>query len=138
MGSVADAEDAVQETLLRAWKHLGSFEPRSPLSAWMFRIATNVCLTDLTKPAATSTIEPISDALLDLNTTIDPALSVERNENIGLAFVAALRTLPARQRAIVLLRDVLVWPRACGASGKSSINSSTLGIATTSQHSLTY
>ena len=131
LGSGFEAEDAVQETLLRAWRNVDRFEGRSSLRSWLYRIATNVCLDmlsgaqrrarpmDLGSPQTgelhagetlfeTTWILPIPEAnAVDL--TADPAdLAVER-DSIRLAFVAALQHLPPRQRAVLILREVLHW-----------------------------
>jgi RNA polymerase sigma-70 factor (ECF subfamily) len=126
LGSFQDAEDAVQESLLRAWRHLASFEGRSSVRAWLYRIATNVCLTQRTRRRAEplvlpSAIEgiprgaepeinlsPYPDALLDeLGTTAgDPAAEYDLRESVQLAFLAAVQLLPPRQRAALILRDV--------------------------------
>ena len=133
LGSAYDAEDAVQETMLRAWRGFADFEGRSSLRSWLYRIATNVCLDQLSgrqrralpmdlsgtpyppveaslagvRPAETW-VEPILDRQV-LADDGDPAdLAVER-ESIRLAFVAALQHLPPRQRAVLLLREVLRW-----------------------------
>jgi RNA polymerase sigma-70 factor (TIGR02960 family) len=112
LGSVHDADDALQETMLRAWRGIGRFEPRAELSSWCYRIATNVCLRmieqrgrqDLTSVDAY--LQPYPDALLEPTTPEDVA---ERRETIGLAFVTAMQLLPPRQRAALVLRDVLGW-----------------------------
>jgi RNA polymerase sigma-70 factor (ECF subfamily) len=128
-GSLDDADDALQETLVRAWRHLGSFEPRAPFRAWLYRIATNVCLTVLAKRTrqgeiapsarrwsvtpeeAIAHLDPYPDRLLDEGTTgeVGPEVIVEERETIELAFVAAVQVLAPRQRAVLLLRDVLDW-----------------------------
>jgi RNA polymerase sigma-70 factor, ECF subfamily len=130
LGSAFEAEDAVQETLLRAWRSLDRFEGRAALSSWLYRIATNVCLTMLdgrqrrarpmdlgpagtidgaltTLPEATW-LEPIPDSRVLLEEG-DPAELAISRETLRLAFVAALQHLPARQRAVLILRDVLRW-----------------------------
>jgi RNA polymerase sigma-70 factor (ECF subfamily) len=134
LGSSFDAEDAVQETLVRAWRGLGDFEGRSALRSWLYRIATNVCLDQLNgrqrralpidlspgrpwQPVESSLtaqrpgsawVEPVLDRAV-LAEDGDPAeITVER-ESIRLAFVAALQHLPPRQRAVLLLREVLRW-----------------------------
>ncbi|MTV24198.1 sigma-70 family RNA polymerase sigma factor [Nitriliruptoraceae bacterium ZYF776] len=131
LASSAEAEDAVQETMVRAWRALDRFEGRSSLRTWLYRIATNVCLDALDGrqrrerpvdlgPASTvataklSTrpddvwVEPAPDGRV-LPSTGDPAdLAVER-ETVRLAFVAALQHLPPRQRAVLVLREVLRW-----------------------------
>ena len=124
-GSVHDAEDLVQETLLRAWKSSAGFEGRSSVRTWLHRIATNVCLTDLEgrrrRPLPTGLGAPDSqagDALVQdgeipwLEPVPDTAVVVAERDSIRLAFVAALQHLPARQRAVLLLRDVLRWSAA--------------------------
>ncbi len=131
LGSPFEAEDAVQDTLLRAWRGSDRFEGRAALRSWLYRIATNVCLDMLNgrkrralpldlgpasradaglKPPLPETawIEPIPDGRV-VPSTGDPAdLAVER-ESIRLAFVAALQHLPPRQRAVLILREVLRW-----------------------------
>jgi RNA polymerase sigma-70 factor (ECF subfamily) len=132
LGSIHDAEDAVQETFLRAWRFRDGFEGRSSVRAWLYRIATNVCLTAVEsrgrRPlpsdlAAASDdvlgtfperrdipwLQPVPDSAVGLVGTADPAAVVVSRESIRLAFVAALQQLPARQRAVLLLRDVLAW-----------------------------
>ncbi|HEX8204543.1 MAG TPA: sigma-70 family RNA polymerase sigma factor [Solirubrobacteraceae bacterium] len=129
LGSPFEAEDAVQDTLVRAWRNLEKFEGRSQLRSWLYRIATNVCL-DMLKgrerrarpmdmgPArppdgALDTlpeyawVEPIPDQLVA--PPEDPAEVAESRETIRLAFVAALQHLPPRQRAVLLLCEVLKW-----------------------------
>jgi RNA polymerase sigma-70 factor (TIGR02960 family) len=128
LGSVQDAEDLLQETMLAAWRGLERFEGRSSLRAWLYRIATNRCLNVLRDsgrrprqtPSATSLpeptrlgepvwIEPYPDVLLeDLPDRVPgPEARYEAREAIGLAFVTALQHLPPRQRAVLVLRDVL-------------------------------
>lgn len=134
LGSAADAEDAVQDTMVRAWKGFDGFEGRSALRSWLYRIATNVCLTMLDGrkrrarpmdfgPAAMATthlgpplpeatwIQPIPDTRV-LPSGGDPADMAVSRESIRLAFVAALQHLPARQRAVLILREVLQWKAA--------------------------
>ena len=132
LGSAFEAEDAVQETLLRAWKGFDGFEGRAALRSWLYRIATNVCLDMLSGrarrarpmdlgPAGTAEerllgeplpeatwIEPIPDGQA-LPAGGDPAEVAASRETIRLAFVAALQHLPARQRAVLILREVLRW-----------------------------
>jgi RNA polymerase sigma-70 factor (ECF subfamily) len=131
-GSVHDAEDLVQETYLRAWRAYHGFEGRSSVRTWLYRIATNVCLTALEgqqrrpmptglgAPASDATqpveengeipwLEPVPDSVLESG---DPAAVVADRDSIRLAFVAALQHLPARQRAVLILRDVLRWKAA--------------------------
>ncbi|HEV8571468.1 MAG TPA: sigma-70 family RNA polymerase sigma factor [Actinomycetota bacterium] len=131
LGSTFEAEDAVQETLLRAWRSFDRFEGRAALRSWLYRIATNVCLDMLngrerrarpmdlgpartadaplgeTLPEATW-IQPIPDSRV-LSEDGDPAELAEHRETIRLAFVAALQHLPPRQRAVLILREVLRW-----------------------------
>jgi RNA polymerase sigma-70 factor (ECF subfamily) len=131
LGSSFEAEDAVQETLVRAWRSYDRFEGRSTVRSWLYRIATNVCLdllsgrqrrarpmdlgparsvdAPLTPPLSETTwIQPIPDGRV-ITDGGDPAdLAVER-ESIRLAFVAALQHLPPRQRAVLILREVLRW-----------------------------
>ena len=129
LGSIHDAEDAMQETLLRAWRHLDSFAGRSSLRSWLYRIATNVCLTAAARhhgdPAAPAWLadalsassepvihlSPYPDAWLDELETAwgNPAARYELRESVELAFLAAIQLLPPRQRAVLILRDVLNW-----------------------------
>ncbi len=131
LGSVHDAEDAVQEAMIRAWRGLDGFEGRASLRSWLFRITTNVCLTaldtrsrralpvDLSAPgrpvveslgAPTSALEWVEPAPDDrIGVSSDPADLVVARDSVRLAFVAALQHLPPRQRAVLILRDVLRW-----------------------------
>ncbi|MQA80530.1 MAG: sigma-70 family RNA polymerase sigma factor [Streptosporangiales bacterium] len=134
VGSVHDAEDLVQETYLRAWRARDKFEGRSSLRTWLHRIATRTCLTALDgrarRPMPTGLgepgsdasdelvarhevpwLEPVPDALLGSDHD-DPATVVTSRSSIRLAFVAALQHLPPRQRAVLILRDVLQWRAA--------------------------
>jgi RNA polymerase sigma-70 factor (ECF subfamily) len=111
LGSVHDADDALQETMLRAWRGIGRFEPRAELSSWLYRIATNVCLRMLEQRGREAApvdahLQPYPDVLLETET---PEREVERRETVGLAFVAAMQLLSPRQRAALVLRDVLDW-----------------------------
>ncbi len=130
-GSIHDAEDLVQETYLRAWRAYAAFEGRSSVRTWLYRIATNVCLTALEgkdrRPLPAGLGAPSSNAGDQLvessggvlagtgarpaggGRDLDPATLVAQRESIRLAFVAALQHLPARQRAVLILRDVLRW-----------------------------
>ena len=131
LGSAFEAEDAVQETLLRAWRGIDRFEGRAALRSWLYRIATNVCLDmrgasqrrarpmDL-GPASTADsklgpalsettwVEPIPDSRV-VAAGSDPADVTVARESVRLAFVAALQHLPPRQRAVLILREVLRW-----------------------------
>jgi RNA polymerase sigma-70 factor, ECF subfamily len=124
-GSVHEAEDLVQETFLRAWKASADFQGRSSVRTWLYRIATNVCLTNLEgrprRPLPTGLGAPDVGAAdpLDAQPEIpwlepipDAAVQLEEKDSIRLAFVAALQHLPARQRAVLILRDVLRWSAA--------------------------
>ena len=124
-GSVHEAEDLVQETFLRAWKASASFQGRSSVRTWLYRIATNVCLTNLEGrprrplPAGLGTPDQMAGDALEENHEIawlepvpDASVVVAERDSIRLAFVAALQHLPARQRAVLILRDVLRWSAA--------------------------
>jgi len=124
-GSTHEAEDLVQETFLRAWKASATFQGRSSVRTWLYRIATNVCLTNLEGrprrplPAGLGTSDQMAGDALEENHEIawlepvpDAAVVVEERDTIRLAFVAALQHLPARQRAVLILRDVLRWSAA--------------------------
>jgi RNA polymerase sigma-70 factor (ECF subfamily) len=133
LGSSFEAEDAVQETMLRAWRSIDRFEGRSALKSWLYRIATNVCmdmlngrqrrarpmeLTEVGTPDSTlhtlpevTWLEPIPDARV-LPQTSDPAELAQAQETLRLAFVATLQHLPPRQRAVLILREVLRWSAA--------------------------
>jgi len=121
LASFEEAEDAVQETMLRAWRARGSFDGSSLFRAWLYRIATNVCLDQLRQTsrrltsmqsfAEVSWLQPYPDRLLDEATPEDDApesMAVDR-ETIEIAFMAAMQVLPARQRAAFIVRDVLGW-----------------------------
>jgi RNA polymerase sigma-70 factor, ECF subfamily len=125
LGSFHDAEDATQETLLRAWRHLDTFQGRGPLRAWLYRIATTTCLKQLesrrrrrlaARPegAEVPWLEPYPDRLLDElpHDGPDPAAVAEQRESVALAFVVALQQLTARQRAVLVLREVVGWSAA--------------------------
>ena len=133
LGSISDAEDALQDTLLAAWQGIASFEGRSSLRTWLYRIATNRCLNarraaarrpakewdvprvdppEPTRLGEVAWLEPIPDALLEgvIEQPRDPAARYEQRESISLAFVTALQLLPPRQVAVLVLRDVLGYP----------------------------
>ncbi|MFG3684552.1 sigma-70 family RNA polymerase sigma factor [Micromonospora sp. NPDC047740] len=103
LGSFDAAEDHVQEVFLRAWRSRDAFEERSSVRTWLYRIATNACLDTLrrTRPP----LQPYPDQLLDEHPGPD-AVAIGR-ETFGLAFLAAIQLLPPRQRAVLVLRDVL-------------------------------
>jgi RNA polymerase sigma-70 factor, ECF subfamily len=132
LGSVEDAEDMLQETLLRAWRGLAKFEGRSSLRSWLYRIATNVCLSAVARrdrrtmpseklppgdPRAAFPppvlepvwLEPLPDTLVDERSTQTPEGRYDRHEGVTLAFLAALQRLPGRQRAALILHDILDW-----------------------------
>ncbi len=131
LGSGFEAEDAVQETLVRAWKAYDKFEGRAAVRSWLYRIATNVCLdmldasqrrarpmelfassspnADVPEPLAEKVwLGPVPDGRV-LKEAADPADTAVARESIRLAFVAALQHLPAKQRAVLILREVLAW-----------------------------
>jgi RNA polymerase sigma-70 factor (ECF subfamily) len=133
LGSAQDAEDALQETLLAAWRGLAQFEGRSSVRTWLYRVATNCCLkalrsasrrppvnwpppgVDVPTPSRVGEViwlQPYPDMLLEglPDATPGPEARYEASETISLAFVTALQTLPPRQRAVLILRDVLGFP----------------------------
>src|SRR5687768_16202294 len=132
LGSFEDAEDMLQETLVRVWKRLDSFEGRSSLRAWLYKVATNASLDaldsrrarglpkelyargDPTQPLPSPSqeanwVEPLPDEWIDGQPDIYPEARYEVRESITLAFIAALQKLPGRQRAVLLLCDVMGW-----------------------------
>src|SRR5918994_1335286 len=148
LGSVSDAEDAVQETMVRAWRNLDRFEERASVRTWLYRIATNVCLDALsdrsrrarpieegpvgtldaeleTRPR-THWLEPIPDVRA-IPADGDPFEVAALRQSIRLAFVAALQHLPPRQRAALVLTDVLGWSAAevaeCLETSIAAVNS---------------
>jgi RNA polymerase sigma-70 factor (TIGR02960 family) len=152
LGSVQDAEDLLQETLLGAWRGLDRFEGRASVRAWLYRIATNRCLNALrdrarrplelapppepppvppepTRQAEPIWLEPYPDVLLEgvADLSAEPDARYETREAVALAFVAGLQHLPARQRAVLVLRDVLGFRAAEVAgmldSSEASVNS---------------
>ena len=109
LGSSIDAEDAVQETLLRAWRASARFEGRSSLRSWLYRIATNVCLDAIGNAARRPVpVEELPEPM-DAYAEPDPSERALTHERLRLAILAAIGNLPARQRAVLLLRDVLSW-----------------------------
>jgi RNA polymerase sigma-70 factor (ECF subfamily) len=112
LGSPQDAEDIVQETLLRAWRSLASYQPRAPLSSWLYRIATNAALDEIERrPRRPQPVEPYPDMPLAESDapTYDPAARYAIREGLELGLLTAIQELPGRQRAILILRDVLGW-----------------------------
>jgi RNA polymerase sigma-70 factor (ECF subfamily) len=133
LGSIQDAEDLVQETYLRAWRFYGGFEGRSSVRTWLYQIATNRCLTELARhgrrmlpsglcdpepdpgayPEEAGTevnwLQPVPDAMVTPHSA-DPAAIVAAREGLRLALIASLQYLPPRQRAVLILRDVLTFP----------------------------
>ena len=130
LGSLQDAEDALQDTLLAAWQGLAGFEERASIRTWLYRIATNRCLNALrsanrraakewdvpeveppepTRLGEIVWLEPYPDSLLEgaMNVPLGPEARYEQTEALSLAFVTALQVLPARQRAVLILREVL-------------------------------
>jgi RNA polymerase sigma-70 factor, ECF subfamily len=135
LGSAFEAEDAAQETILRAWRSFDRFEQRSSLRTWLYRIATNVCFDALRSrrrrarpmdlsPASTvatarleqspevTWLEPVPDGRVLPSGGADPAETTVARDTIRLAFVAAIQHLPPRQRAVLILREVLRWQAA--------------------------
>ena len=132
LGSFQDAEDALQDTLLDAWRGFGGFEGRATLRTWLYRIATNRCLNarrsasrrparwdvpgveppEPTRLGDVPWLEPFPDALLDgaVDVPLGPEACYEQTESLSLAFVTALQVLPPRQLAVLVLRDVLGFP----------------------------
>jgi RNA polymerase sigma-70 factor, ECF subfamily len=110
LGSAVDAEDAVQETFLRAWRASGRFEGRASLRTWLYRIATNVCLDALARSARRPVpVEELPEPLIDVSGEPDPFDRALSRETARSAVLAAVGLLPPRQRAALLLRDVLSW-----------------------------
>jgi RNA polymerase sigma-70 factor (ECF subfamily) len=112
LGSPHDAEDLEQETLLRAWTALERFERRSSVNTWLYRIATNACLDELERrPRRAEPVQPFPDDRLEqaASPVVDPAARYALREGMELAFLTAIQQLPGRQRAVLILRDVLGW-----------------------------
>ncbi len=133
VGSLEDSEDLVQETVLRAWRSRGGFEGRASFRAWLYRIATNVCLdllarghrrvlpadvapaadpdADMPAPADLPWLDPYPDRLIEglASAEDDPEAAAVKKETIELAFLSAIQHLPPRRRAVLILRDVLGW-----------------------------
>jgi RNA polymerase sigma-70 factor (TIGR02960 family) len=152
LGSVQDAEDVVQETLLAAWRGLSGFEERSSVRTWLYRIATNRCLNALrangrrpgpgpvpagpswapepTRRGEPSSLSPYPDSLLDEvpDLVAGPEAQYEARETIALAFVAAVQRLPPRQRAVLVLRDVLGF-RSAEVAGMLSVSEASVNSA---------
>ncbi|GAA5134456.1 RNA polymerase subunit sigma-70 [Pseudonocardia adelaidensis] len=125
LGSFTDAEDMVQETLLRAWRRRETYAGRSTFRAWLYRIATNACLDHLERhprhPGSVGEVtwlQPFPDRLLEQAAPPDaePDAAVVARETIELAFLVAVQHLPPRQRAVLMLRDVLGWSAAESAA----------------------
>ena len=130
LGSFQDAEDVMQEVLVRAWRHLDRFENRSSVRQWLYRIATNRCLTFQARAATAPTgigpvppppnapdvevvaLQPYPDSRLGLLPDHEPQAHYDLRESVDLAFLSAIQLLPARQRAVLLLRDVLAFSAA--------------------------
>jgi RNA polymerase sigma-70 factor, ECF subfamily len=113
LGSAHDAEDLVQETLLRAWRSLDRFERRASVTTWLYRIATNACLDEIERRPrrASVAVEPYPDErVAEADSPIaDPAARYALREGMELALLTAIQRLPGRQRAVLILRDVLGW-----------------------------
>ena len=125
LGSFEEAEDVVQDVLLRAWRSRDSYAGDAPVAHWLMRIATNACLNALTRsrPRALPQLDREPDAPLaerevatwvtpapDARLFPDPARAAEAREEVALAFIALLQRLPPKQRAVLLLKDVVGWP----------------------------
>ena len=130
LGSLQEAEDMVQETMLKAWKRIETYEGRASFRAWLYKIATNTCLdfldskhsrrllpfqnfpasdphTILPPTPETTWLEPLPDEWLEDTSAVDPETHYSESESISLSFLTALQVLPPRQRAVLILRDVL-------------------------------
>ena len=117
LGSIDDAEDAVQEALTRAWRGRGTFQRSISLRAWLYRITTNTCLDMIEQRRRAPSlihhdgISPIPDDVLG-DASAEPEARYDAHESVSLAFLTALQLLPPRQRAVLILRDVLAWQAA--------------------------
>ena len=131
LGSLHDAEDVVQEAILKAWRSLARFEGRASVQTWLYRIATNACLDELDRRPrrAEPVVDPYPDERLAdaVAPVVDPAARYAQREGIELAFLTAIQRLPGRQRAVLILRDVLGWSAAeiaeLLASSRPAVNS---------------
>ncbi len=115
LGSPQDAEDMVQEAMLSAWRAIGRFEPRAQLQTWLYRIATNRCLNEIERrPRRPEPVAPFPDYLVQEAPAplYDPAARYALREGMELALLSAIQLLPGRQRAVLILRDVLGWTAA--------------------------
>src|SRR5215212_5314825 len=112
LGSPHDAEDVVQETLLRAWRGLASFDRRASVHTWLYRIATNACLDEIRRrPRRPEPVQPFPDDRAEeaASPVYEPAARYAQREGMELALRAAIQQLPGRQRAVLILRDVRGW-----------------------------
>jgi RNA polymerase sigma-70 factor (ECF subfamily) len=121
LGSLDDADEALQDALLNAWRALDTYQDQAPLSHWLYRITSTSSLKVIRAKARRPVpageighLQPYPDRLLDqlADADADPAAIAERRESVALAFITALQRLPARQRAALILRDVLAWSAA--------------------------
>ena len=114
LGSIDDAEDAVQDALARAWRGRATFQRAISVRAWLYRIATNACLDAIERRKRTQggnanpSVGPIPDDILG-DASAEPEARYDAHESVSLAFLAALQLLPPRPRAVLILRDVLAW-----------------------------
>ena len=143
LGSPHDAEDIVQETLLRAWRNLDGFERRASMRTWLYRIATNACIDEIERrPRRLEPVQPYPDERAEeaAGPTYDPAARYAMREGMELALLTAIRRLPGRQRAVLILRDVLGWsaPEVADLleSSVASVNSALQRARATIDHEL--